>query len=393
MTIPRRKIILALIPFLLTTVAIIVFLIFFYWGEVTFSGNSPFMVHHNGVDYKDDQGIVRIRSRAGSQTFIATKAQYQSQTIEQEILWQTPNNYPLHFVYSAKVTEPENFTPNISYVNPVAVSDNQLSDIVTATEKQKIALPAGINTVVWNRLGTQACLLHTGSGSIQNQLLTRSEGSFSAERLDNQTFDCQSGPTGINTVGIDNQVVKIGNKSLDLHRFVSWQITSSLYSNEVFITAQNTDSSKKTVIYWNLDTDSHEEWGTWEIQASIRVIGSQTVAIPLLNETLVITTGKQIFTLPSSVPVTSMIFNAQEETMYYIDIDRELSFKNVFQTTQAPKQIMQHTVASDKPTSIKILNDDQVLLSARLSPDQSEGWYLFEKPTSSLLKVRLAPQI
>lgn len=391
MTIPRQKIIIALIPFLLTTIAIIVFLIFFYWGDVTFSGNSPFVIQYNGVEYKDDQGIVRIRSRAGNQTFLAMKDQYQSQTIEQEISWQTANNYPLHFVYSAKVAEPVNFTPSISYVNPVAVSDNQLSDIVAATEKQKIALPAGINTVVWNRLGTQACLLHTGSGSIQNQLLTRSESSFSAEELDNQIFDCQSGQAGINTIGIDNQVLKIGNRSLDLHKFISWQVTTSLYSNEVFVTAQHTDNTKKTVIYWNLDTDTHEEWGTWDVQASIRVIGSQTVAIPLLNETLIISNNKQIFTLPSSVAVASIVFNAQEGTMYYIDIDRELSFKNIFQTTQPPKQIMQYVAGSDKPTSIKTLNDDQVLLSARLSPDQTEGWYLFEKPTSSLLRIKLMP--
>jgi hypothetical protein len=391
MTIPRKKIIIALIPFVVTTIAIIVFLIFFYWGEITFSGNSPFTVQYNGTQYPDTNGTVNIRSRAGSQTFIVTKDQYQPQTIEQDISWFAPNSHALRFVYQAKVNDIEPFTPSISYVNPISVSDNQLTDIIAAPEARKIALPAGINNVIWNRTGTQACLLHTGSGSMQNQLLTNTAGNFSAEPLGNQTFDCQSGPSGVRPINIDGKRANVDNKTIDLEQFPSWTLTASLYGDEVFIAAQKPDSTKKTIIYWNLATGISEEWGSWEMSGNIRIVGPQTVAIPLINETLLLYKNKQIFTLPSFVTLNSILFSASEETLYYIDIDRNLSFKNVFQTTQPPKQILQQSIGADKPTSIKILNDDQTLLTARLSPDQSQAWYLFDQPNTNLLKIDIAP--
>ncbi len=391
MTIPRKKIIIALIPFVVTTIAITVFLIFFYWGEVTFSGNGHFVVQYNGIQYPDTNGTLSIRSRAGTQTFIVTKDQYQPQTIEQDISWFAPNSHTLRFVYQVQVNDPVPFTPSISYVNPISVSDNQLADIVTTSETRKIALPAGINNVVWNRSGTQACLLHTGSGTIQNQLLTNTAGSFTAEPLDNQTFDCQSGPSGVRPINIDGKRANVDNKSIDLEQFPSWTLVASLYSDEVFIAAQREDSTKKTIIYWNLTTGTSEEWGTWEMSGNMRVVGPKAVAIPLINETLIIYKNKQVFTLPNFVNLTSIIFSASEETLYYIDIDRDLSFKNVFQTTQPHKQILQQPIGTDKPTSIKVLNDDQTLLTARLSPDQNQAWYLFDQPSSSLLKIDIAP--
>lgn len=128
------------------------------------------------------------------------------------------------------------------------------------------------------------------------------------------------------------------------------------------------------------------------MQGSIRVVGNQTVAVPLLNQTVIISKGKQILTLPNAVALASIVFNSNENTLYYIDIDRDLSFKNVFQTSQPPKQIMQQAISGDKPISLKVLNDDQVLLSSRLNPNQNEAWYLFEKPTSSLLRIAIAPR-
>lgn len=392
MTIPRKKIIIALIPFVVTTIAIIVFLIFFYWGEVTFSGNSPFVVQYNGIQYPDTNGMVSIHSRAGTQTFIITKDQYLTQTVEQDISWFAPNSHILRFVYQAKANEPEPFTPGISYANPIAVSDNQLNDIITTTQERKIALPAGINNVVWNRSGTQACLLHTGSGSIQNQLLTNVAGNFTAEQLPKETFDCQSGPSKVRPINIDGKRANVDSKHIDLEQFPQWTLITSLYSDEVFIVAQRADSTKKSIIYWDLTTGKSEDWGTWDISGNIRIIGDQTVAIPLITETLVVRKNKQIFTLPSFVTLNSIVFNASEETLYYIDIDRNLSFKNVFQTTQPPKHIFQHTIGIDKPVSIKVLNDDQSLLTARLSPDQSQAWYLFDQPTSTLIKIDIAPK-
>lgn len=392
MALPRKKIIFALIPFLVTTLAIIIFLVFFYWGDVTIQGQSPFAVQYNGVQYPDQNGQVHIRSRAGSQTFVISKDQYESQTIDQDIAWNRPNQLVIHFTYHAHVASNDPFTPPISYVNPVAVSDNQLSDIVSSVTPRKIALPAGINNVVWSRDGTQACLLHTGSGSVQNQLLTARDDSFTADPLAESTFDCQSGPQLVHTLGIKNNSIAIDTKLFELKQFSEWTVTSSLYKNEAFIVGQKANSTKKTIIAWDLDTNTQQEWGDWESMGAVKIIGPSALAIPLAKETIVVRDNKQIMSIAITANINSILLNEVGDTIYFIDTDHSLTFKNVFQENSAPKELFQQSIDSEKPTSIYTLNNDQTLLTARLSPDLSEGWYLFDKPTSSLLKVTIAPK-
>lgn len=392
MALPRKKIILALIPFLITTLAIIVFLVFFYWGDITIQGQSPFAVQYNGIQYTDTDGKVQIRSRAGNQTFVISKDQYENQTIDQDIAWNQPNLLVAHFTYHAQIVSNDVFTPPISYVNPVAVSDNQLSDITSSPLARKIALPAGINNVVWSRDGTQACLLHTGSGSIQNQLLTAKSDSFSADPLSESTFDCQSGPQQVHTLSLEDNSIAIDTKHFSLDQFSEWTVTSSLYQNEVFIVGQKTNNTKKTIIAWNLDSNTQKDWGDWDITGVVKIIGPGSLAIPQVKETVIVRDGQTIIKIASTANPNSILLNQAGDTLYFIDSDHSLTFKNVFQENSAPKLLFQQSISSDKPTSIYTLNDDQTLLTAKLSPDLSEGWYLFDKPTSRLLKVTIAPK-
>ncbi len=392
MALPRKKIIFALIPFLITTLAIIVFLVFFYWGDITIQGQSPFAVQYNGIQYPDTNGLVQIHSRAGTQTFVVSKGQYEDQTIDQDIAWNRANKLVVHFTYHAQIASNEPFTPPISYVNPVAVSDNQLSDIISSTVPRKIALPAGINNVVWSRDGTQACLLHTGSGSIQNQLLTAKDDSFTADPLSESTFDCQSGPEQVHTLSLENNSITIDTKTFSLAQFSEWTVTSSLYKNEVFIVGQKTNNTKKTIIAWDLDTNTQREWGDWEITGAVKIIGPGSLAIPQAKEIVIVRDSQTIMHLATTANPNSILLNQAGDTIYFIDSDHSLTFKNVFQENSAPKQLFQQAISSDKPTSITTLNDDQTLLIAKLSPDLSEGWYLFDKPMSSLLKVSIAPK-
>lgn len=387
MSLPRHKIIIALIPFAITTIALAIFLLFFYWGTVTFIGDSPFTVVYNGEISSDQNGQVNIRTHAGNQTFIVHKDQYEDQNITKEVSWYSANPISLHFNYQAKISDPVPFTPSISYINPIAISDNQLDDLVMPITSRKLTLPSGINRVVWNSTGTKACLLHTGSGSTQNQLLDLTTNS--SEPLAETVFDCQSGPKSLHTIGLQDSTLAIDQYTLSLPSTHDLNVVSSLYTNEAFITFSD-DASKKTVLIdWDLDSNTHTEWHNITPTGALRVVGPKLIAIPTLKGVQICQNDTSILVLPGSVNLASILANAIGDTFYYIDIDHEPSFKNVFETQTIPHYLYQQHLNNEQAKQLLKLSDNQNILLSRLSPNDQEAWYLLDKPESSIMKVRI----
>ncbi len=391
MMLSRNKIIAALIPFVLTSLGIIIFLIFFYWGDITFKGPSPFSVIYNGQVHNDSAGVVTIHTQAGSQTFAVHKDHFEDQNVTQDISWYQNNSHDLHFVYKGSINETTPFAPKISYVNPIAIDDNQLNDLVTPSKERKISLPSGINQVIWNRDGTQACMLHTGSGTVQNQLLIENKGTYQAQPLDNSIFSCAAGPSNILSIGLQANNLHVGPHTLALTSNQTPTVLVSLYTNSIFVLSSESDNTTH-IMHWNLDNDTHESWGNWSLNGLARIVGPDTLAIATTKGIVILESGKSVLILPNTVPINSIVATQDGSTLYYIDLDHDQSFKNIFQSDSKALFLLQQDLAADKPTVVTQLTADQSLLSARLSPDFSEAWYLFDKPTSILTKVNIAPK-
>ena len=153
----RPQVVIALLPFGVTLIALSVFLLFFYQNTVTFSSPAPFEISYRDHRYPSVDNQVSLTAAAGEQTFVASQPSYESQTITLDIPWYKPTQKAIGLRFTPQSSDLQDFV-----VPPLGIA-NTVSDTVTILSQSGSTLPdlAPYSRTVLSLQGEEACLFST----------------------------------------------------------------------------------------------------------------------------------------------------------------------------------------------------------------------------------------
>ncbi len=317
MAINKRKSVLALIPFFATTIGVAIFIIFFNYGELTFTAESPFSVTTGKETVNDTNGVVHLRLAAGEQTIVAKKAGYFDQTFQETVAVNAQKEIAVDFSF-IPVSASIKFIPPISYSSSQQINDNQVMDLLfTAPITQAVTPPSGYTRAVWAQNGTSACFFNPTNPLLEPKLWQKNKN---LQSLPTNTFNCFSAPQTIISAQLNNQNLLINSKLvkrnvqlntiLNIDPSGTWGLLAETYPN----------SSNTLVSVFNLNTNQLIEIGTFTLIEPARFISIDRFALRTSTGTAiyVLSAPQTAILLSFNVPLTQLAYSTSTQSYYYL---------------------------------------------------------------------------
>lgn len=314
---------LALIPFLLTTVGITIFLVFFNYGSITFSGTSPFTVSYNKEIINDQNGQIALRLPALDYNFKISSPNFFEQEIPLTIHWRDHIQWPIDLTFKAIANE-KTFIPPFSYEHDSVILDNQKPDLFFSNVPPKTfsGIPKNYSSLVWAKDGNKACLFAPQKPEIP-ALRWQSDKGFSPLMTD--TFQCVATKLGLMEIALTKQHLLINAKDSGLEIAGETAVTISNDGLYAAITTQDASKSSQVTIHVvtlsDLTTSTILTTGLVE---NPHFVGDHMLA---LRKNGVMALYKNPFDsnpqisrqLSTSTTVGLLTYSQKKDTIYYID--------------------------------------------------------------------------
>lgn len=317
MAIQKQKVILALIPFVLTTIIVLIFVFFFNYGTVTFIGESPFLVTINNTTHNDTNGKVNVTVPAAEQTFHIEKVGYFEQDFTYTIAWREQKEITLDFEFKPVETSGK-FVPSITYTSSQRVQDNQnMIWLFTKPTAKSIELPGSYTRAVWAEDGKSACLFNPTESTVEPRLWQEGRALLS---LPTNTFDCFATGKELISVQLNNQNLLFNTKLIKSNVQPNAFIAVNNDGTLAVLAEKTAEKVETQISIITLATNSISTLGEFTLIEQPRFIGNNTLA--LRNNGQILTFSPPFTTQQSpltiSLPLQSLVYNETTDTYYYL---------------------------------------------------------------------------
>jgi len=397
----RNKVIIALVPFFATTFGVIIFLLFFNYGDITFHGEAPFQVMYNNQTIDAVSGEIHFRTQANSeQSFLVKKTGYDDQTISKTLSVWGNEQVPLTFVYTPTI-ESTTYAKPITYPSRSDIADNQATDLITSTiVPAKVDIPVNFTRVVWAKDGTRACLFNSKDTEVLPRMWEMNDGKVTLSKLPDKTFECFSTDEGLISVQMQDGTLFVDGKVSPIQLPENFFVTASPSSTYILMSTfqSGTGSGTSLITLMDREKKTSTELIIKNLKEFPRFGGSNTFAIHTDGKVTVYPPDTEAFDINKNIDIRTLVYSEETNTVYYPDsivMPEEPKLENIFAVFQPPKKaqgIIAYNVATKTEKLIYSFPDiEQTVFWGKIYRSQKQLVFLTGEQGSTKLQIITAP--
>lgn len=401
MPLSRNKAIFALIPFFATTVGVIIFLLFFNYADITFSGKTPFQILYNNQTYSDKNSYITFHIQANSeQSFIVKKQGYDDQTITKTLSIWGKENTPITFTYTP-IVESTTFAKPITYPGRSDITDNQSTDLITSSlPNENIDIPQNFTKVVWAKDGISACLFNTKDPTVSPRLWEKKDQKITLNKLPENTFECFSTDQGLMSVQMQAGKLLTNGQSTPLTLAENFYVTVSPNGKFVLLSTfeSHTGTGSSLITILDREKNTTREIHTTNLKEYPRFIGTNTIALHAGDKITLYTPGKDPREVNKNIDLRTLVYSEETDTLYYPDtitVSNQAKLDNLFSVFQPPEKahgIIGYNVnTKDEKFIFNFPDIEQNVFWGKIYPNQKQLIFLTGEQGTTKLQITIAP--